>query len=328
MVDFWTAALGLTLLLYVLLDGFDLGVGILFGFVHDERHKKQMLNSIAPVWDGNETWLILTASILFGAFPVVYALLLSAFYLPMILMLGALIFRGVAFEFREKSITRKWLWDTGFVFGSLVATFVQGAAVGAMVVGIPNTAGRYTGTPLGWLTPFSVLCGIGLCLGYALLGATWIVKKTEGDLRDAAYRQLIKLLVGVVVFVVVAFIFSLAIELPVMSRWIERPGLVAFPVLGLFGCFLIFRGYRKRSDALPFVGAVILFTSAFATLVASFFPYIIPFSITLDAAAAPYSSLSFLFWGAGIFVFPLTIVYTIVVYWLFKGKALEEGGYD
>ena len=328
MVDFWTAALGLTLLLYILLDGFDLGVGILFGFVHDAKHKKQMLNSIAPVWDGNETWLVLTASILFGAFPVVYALLLSAFYLPMILMLGALIFRGVAFEFREKSVTKKWLWDAGFAAGSIVATFVQGAAVGAMVVGIPNAAGRYSGTPLGWLTPFSILCGIGLCLGYALLGATWLVKKTEGDLRDAAYRQIVKLLIGVLAFVAIAFVFSLAMELRVMARWIERPGLIVFPIVGILGCLLIFRGYRNRSDALPFVGAVTLFISAFATLAASFFPYIIPFSITLDEAAAPHSSLSFLFWGAGIFVFPLTLVYTVAVYWLFKGKAIEEEGYD
>ncbi|MBZ9601396.1 cytochrome d ubiquinol oxidase subunit II [Phyllobacterium chamaecytisi] len=328
MVEFWTAALGLTLLLYILLDGFDLGVGILFGFVRDAKHKKQMLNSIAPVWDGNETWLILTASILFGAFPVVYALLLSAFYLPMILMLGALIFRGVAFEFREKSVTKKWLWDAGFTTGSIVATFVQGAAVGAMVVGIPNAAGRYSGTPLGWLTPFSILCGIGLCLGYALLGATWLVKKTEGDLRDAAYRQIVKLLIGVIAFVVIAFFFSLAMELPVMTRWIERPGLVVFPVLGVFGCFLIFRGCSNKFDALPFIGAVTLFISAFATLAASFYPYIIPFSITLNDAAAPRSSLSFLFWGAGIFVFPLTLIYTMVVYWLFKGKAVEEEGYD
>jgi len=328
MVEFWAAALALTLLLYVLLDGFDLGVGILFGFVHDAKHKKQMLNSIAPVWDGNETWLVLTASILFGAFPVVYALLLSAFYLPMILMLGALIFRGVAFEFREKSITKKWLWDAGFSAGSIIATFVQGAAVGAMVIGIPNDAGRYTGTPLGWLTPFSVLCGVGLCLGYALLGATWLVKKTEGDLRAAAYRQLVRLLISVLVFVGLAFMASLVMELRVMSRWIERPSLILFPVIGLLGCYLILRGVERRSDALPFVGAVILFVSAFATLAVSFLPYIIPFSITLHDAAAPASSLAFLFWGAGIFVFPLTLIYTIVVYWLFKGKAVEEEGYD
>jgi cytochrome d ubiquinol oxidase subunit II len=328
MVEFWAAALALTLLLYVLLDGFDLGVGILFGFVHDAKHKKQMLNSIAPVWDGNETWLVLTASILFGAFPVVYALLLSAFYLPMILMLGALIFRGVAFEFREKSITKKWLWDAGFSAGSIIATFVQGAAVGAMVVGIPNDAGRYTGTPLGWLTPFSILCGVGLCLGYALLGATWLVKKTEGDLRAVAYRQIVKLLISVLVFVGLAFVASLVMELRVMTRWVERPSLILFPVIGLLGCYLIMRGFQRRSDALPFVGAVILFVSAFATLAVSFLPYIIPFSITLHDAAAPASSLAFLFWGAGIFVFPLTLIYTIVVYWLFKGKTVEEEGYD
>lgn len=326
MIAFWTATLALTLVLYVVLDGFDLGVGILFGTTRDENIKRQMLNSISPIWDGNETWLVLTASILFGAFPMVYSLVLSAFYLPIILLLAALIFRGVAFEFREKSRKRRWFWDAGFSIGSLVAGFVQGAAVGAIVEGIPNTAGRFTGTAFGWLTPFSILCGVGLCLGYCLLGAGWLAKKSEGDLRDMAYRLIPRFLFGVLAFLAAAFVMSLVMKLPVMSRWLDRPGLAVFPLIGVVGCGLVVQGLRARLDGWPFAGAVVLFLSAFGTLAVSFLPYMIPFTITIEQAAAPHSSLSFMFWGAGLFVLPLTLIYTVAVYWLFKGKS-HTGGY-
>ncbi|PZM08005.1 cytochrome d ubiquinol oxidase subunit II [Rhizobium tubonense] len=327
MITFWTGALALTLVLYVVLDGFDLGVGMLFGLSRDEQHKRQMLNSISPVWDGNETWLVLTASILFGAFPMVYSLVLSAFYLPIFLMLAALIFRGVAFEFREKSLNRRWFWDAGFSLGSFVASFVQGAAVGALVEGIPNSAGRFTGSAFGWLTPFSILCGMGLCLGYCLLGASWIVKKSEGELHDIAHRYVPRILMGVLLFLAVAFVASLLIDLPVMSRWTDRPVLVLFPLIGVLACSLIAYGIRSNRDRLPFFGTVLLFLSAFGTLAASFLPYMVPFSITIQQAAAPHASLSFMFWGAGVFVLPLTLVYTFAVYWLFKGKTHPDESY-
>jgi len=326
MIEFWTTALALTLALYVILDGFDLGVGIIFGANRNEEKKRYILNSISPIWDGNETWLVLTASILFGAFPIVYSLVLSAFYLPIIILLAALIFRGVAFEFREKSGNRRWFWDAGFSIGSLVASFVQGAAVGAVIEGIPNEGGRFSGTALGWFTPFSALCGIGLCLGYTLLGASWLVKKCEGDVRDQAYKLIPRLLLGVLIFLMIAFAASLVMELPVMKRWLDRPILVLFPLMGLVGCGLIVRGVRLRKDSWPFSGSVLLFLSAFGTLAVSFLPYMIPFSITIEQAAAPPSSLSFMFWGAGLFVMPLTLIYTVAVYWLFKGKT-ESGGY-
>jgi len=321
MIAFWTVALALTLLLYVVLDGFDLGVGILFGFTRDENLKREMLTSISPVWDGNETWLVLTASILFGAFPLVYSLVLSAFYLPIILLLAALIFRGVAFEFRERSRTTRSFWDAGFSVGSMIAAFVQGAAVGAMVQGIPNLDGRFTGTPLGWLTPFSALCGAGLCVGYSLLGAGWLVKKGDGELRDKTYRIIPKLLWAVVICVVAAFCLSLMLELRVMSRWLDRPTLIAFPLIGILGGAMIVHGARQKIDYLPFAGSVVLFATAFGTLAASFWPYMVPFTITIEQAASPASSLSFMFWGAGLFVLPITLIYTVVVYWLFKGKS-------
>ncbi len=325
MITFWTATLALTLALYVILDGLDLGVGILFGTTRNLEIKRQMLNSITPVWDGNETWLVLTAAILFGAFPVVYSLVLSAFYLPIIILLAALIFRGVAFEFRGRSKRLRWFWDEGFSYGSLIASFVQGAAVGAIIEGIPNVEGRFTGTAFGWLTPFSMLCGIGLCLGYSLLGAAWLVMKSEGNLRERAYVYIPWLLLGVLTFLSASFAISLFLELPVMARWLDRPYLVSFPLLGLIGCGMIVRGVRSRRDRWPFAGAVVVFLSAFGTLALSFLPYMIPFSITIEQAAAPHSSLAFMFWGAGLVVTPLTLAYTVVVYWLFKGKS-QPGG--
>src|SRR4051812_31423444 len=174
---FWVSVLAISVLLYILLDGFDLGIGILFGLTGSEERRRAMMSAAAPIWDGNETWLVVAGVVLWGAFPVVYATLLSAFYLPLVFMLAGLILRGVAFEFRYKTHRARWVWDAAFAGGSLVATFMQGLTVGALVKGLPISAGHYTGGELGWLSPFSVLCGVGLCLGYALLGVCWLVKK-------------------------------------------------------------------------------------------------------------------------------------------------------
>ena len=184
MVMFWVSLLAISILLYVLLDGVDLGVGVLFGLANGEARRGSMLSAVAPIWDGNETWLVVTAVILWAAFPIVYATLLSAFYLPLIVMLLGLILRGVAFEFRYKTQRLRWIWDLSFVGGSLIATFIQGMTVGALVEGLQFTNGEYSGGEVGWLTPFAVLCGIGLCLGYALLGACWLARKCEAEVRD------------------------------------------------------------------------------------------------------------------------------------------------
>ena len=214
MVMFWVAVLAISILLYVLLDGFDLGVGILFGLTRDEMRRHTMLGAVAPMWDGNETWLVVAGVILWGAFPIVYATLFSAFYLPLLLMLAGLILRGVAFEYRYKTERLRWVWDAGFVGGSLVAAFMQGLTVGALVKGLPISGGQYTGGEFGWFSLFAVLCGVGLCLGYALLGACWLVKKCEADVRDAAYRLIPYLAVGLLVFLVVVFGYALAENLP------------------------------------------------------------------------------------------------------------------
>ena len=327
MAEFWAGVLALSLLLYVLLDGFDLGVGMLLALAPHERTKEQMIGAISPVWDGNETWLVISAAILFGAFPAVYALLLSAFYLPLLVMLGAVILRGVAFEFRVRATHTRWLWDAGFIGGSYAATFVQGMAVGALVQVLPVRDGRYLGGPFEWFSLFAVLCGFGLCLGYALLGSAWLVYKTTGDGRDLGYRLLPRLLVAVLVFLIVAFAYSLVLHLQVLDRWVDRPFLWAFPVVGLAACVGLLVSTGRRIDRLPFAMAAVLFAAAFATMAFSFLPYMVPFSITIAEAAAPPTSLSFLFWGAGMVILPITLLYTMTVYFVFRGKPVVSVEY-
>jgi len=320
MVIFWISLLVISILLYLLLDGFDLGVGMLFGLTRSEDNRSVMLNAVAPVWDGNETWLVVTGVILWGAFPIVYATLLSAFYLPLLLMLAGLILRGVAFEFRYKTERLRWIWDAGFAGGSLVAAFIQGLTVGALVEGLPIANGHYTGGEFGWLSPFALLCGVGLCLGYTLLGTCWLVRKCEGEVQEHAYRLLPYLALGLLVFLVIVFGYALAQNLPVMSRWLERPYLLVFPAIGAFAAVGLAASVLRHWDAAPFAMVTIIFAAAFGTLAISFWPYMIPFSITIDAAAAPHSSLAFMFWGEGLFVFPLMLLYTVISYSVFRGK--------
>ena len=325
MVMFWGLLLAISILLYVLLDGVDLGVGMLFGLTSGEVRRRAMLSAVAPIWDGNETWLVVTAVILWGAFPVVYATLLSTFYLPLIVMLLGLILRGVAFEFRYKTQRLRWIWDLSFGGGSLIATFIQGMTVGALVEGLQFTNGEYSGGELGWLTPFAVLCGIGLCLGYALLGACWLVRKCEAEVRDITRRQIPVLAVGVLAFLVLVFAYALAEHLPILHRWIDRPYLFVFPAIGAVAAAVLALSILNHNDHWPFYMVALIFVSAFGTLALSFWPYLIPFVITIDAAAAPQSSLRFMFWG-GVVVFPLMLLYTLISYSVFRGKIKTTAG--
>ena len=323
MVMFWVAILAVSILLYVLLDGFDLGVGMLFGLARGEERRCMMLGAVAPVWDGNETWLVVTGVVLWGAFPAAYATLFSAFYLPLLVMLAALIFRGVAFEFRSKAERTRWIWDWSFAGGSLAATFIQGMTIGALVEGLPIRNGQYVGGDFGWISPFAALCGVGLCFGYALLGSCWLVKKCEGAIRETAYRQTPALAAGVLIFLVAVLACALAEHLQILSRWLERPYLFAFPAVGAAAMAVLAVGVRRRLDAWPLFAVALVFLSAFGTLVISFWPYMIPFVITIDDAAAPHASLAFMFWGEGLFVFPLMLLYTVISYGVFRGKARE-----
>ena len=320
MIMFWVFVLTVSMLLYVLLDGFDLGVGILYGAARGEEQQRMMMGAVAPVWDGNETWLVSAGVVLWGAFPVVYATALSALYLPLLFMLAGLILRGVAFEFRAKAEWMPRVWDVSFVGGSLLAAFMQGVMVGALVEGLPISNGHYIGGMWGWLNPFAVLCGAGLSVGYALLGVCWLVKKCEGNLRDAAYRMIPYLAAGLLVFLIVVFVYALAEDLRVMNRWLERPYLFVFPAIAAVAAIIMATGVLRRQDQVPFPMVVIIFAAAFGTLAISFWPYMIPFTISIEEAAAPHSSLAFMFWGAGLFVFPVMLINTAISLSVFRGK--------
>src|SRR5882757_73518 len=224
-------------------------------------------------------------------------------------MLLGLILRGVAFEFRHKTQRLRWIWDLSFAGGSLIATFIQGLTVGALVEGLQVTNGQYSGGDFGWLTPFAALCGIGLCLGYALLGACWLLKKCDAEVRDEARRQIPVLSVGVLAFLVLVFVYALAEHLPIMHRWFDRPYLFVFPAIGAVAALVLASSILHHNDYWPFHMVTLIFVSAFGTLAMSFWPYMIPFTMTIDAAAAPHSTLAFMFWGEGLFVYPLMLFY-------------------
>jgi cytochrome bd ubiquinol oxidase subunit II len=319
MVMFWVSVLAISMLLYLLLDGFDLGVGMLFGLTRSEASRSIMLRTIAPFWDGNETWLIVAAVVLWSAFPIVYATVLSALYVPVVVMLSGLILRGVSFEFRNEA-KRRWIWDICFACGSLAASFMQGVMVGALVEGLQFTDGQYSGGAFGWMTSFAVLCGVGLCFGYALLGACWLVRKSDGPIRDHARRSIPLFATAVLVFLVAVFLHALIKHLPIMHRWIDRPYLLVFPAIGGVAASVLARSILRHDDRWPFRMVTLIFVSAFGTLALSFWPYMIPFAITIDSGAAPHSSLAFMFWGAGIFVYPLMLLYAVVGYRVFRGK--------
>jgi len=327
MIMFWATLLAVSILLYVLLDGFDLGVGILSGMTRSETKRSAMLAAIEPIWDGNETWLVVTAVILWSAFPVAYAGLLSAFYLPLLVMLAGLVLRGVAFEYRNKTERMRWIWDLSFAGGSFAATFIQGLTVGALVEGLPWANGQYAGGDFGWFTLYAALCGLGLCLGYALLGACWLVKKCEGDVREMAYRLIPYLSAGLLLFLIGIFIYSLVQQLEVMDMWVERPYLFVFPMIGAMAAVMLAFSVRYRWDEVPFLVVTVIFLCAFGTMVLSFWPYMIPFVLTIEEAAAPQSTLTFMFWGGGLFVFPLMLFYTAISFSVFRGKVRPAAGF-
>ena len=315
---FWAGVIAVAIMVYVILDGFDLGVGVLFGTTRQARLRSQMIAAISPFWDGNETWLVVIGASLYAAFPVAYAVFMPAFYIPVLLLLLGLIFRGVAFEFRNRSA--RGLWDVGFFVGSTIVAFVQGAAVGAMIRGIPVVNHQYAGGPFEWLRPLPVLCGIGLVLGYVLLGAGWLILKSEGALQVWAWKRLPWLAGAALAVVCAAFFVALGDRDRISGALHERTWGLVFPFIGLLAIYFLFLSLRLRPQALPFAMTVLFFVAAFLTLAVMFWPYMIPYEITVANAAAPEASLSFLFWGAGLFVLPVIAIYTATVYWLFRGK--------
>lgn len=321
---FWAGVIGFSILVYVILDGFDLGVGMFFGATDDKTLRDEAMGSIAPFWDGNETWLIVVGASLFAAFPAVYAIFLSAFYLPVLLLLFGLIFRGVAFEFRGRGGPSR-LWDVGFWAGSGLVSFVQGAAVGAMILGVTVENGHFAGGPLDWLRPLPVLTGVGLMFGYGLLGAGWLILKTDGRLRELAYERAPKLAAGMAILLALASFLTLVQAHGVVSRIIERPYALGCFVVGAAALYGVFASLRARRDAGPFLFTILFFLAAFGFLALAFWPYMIPYSVTVANAAAPDASLSFLFWGAGLVALPAVIIYSIAIHGVFRGKLKISG---
>jgi len=323
----WAVIIAFGIIMYVLMDGFDLGVGILFPFAPDEQARDVMMNSVAPVWDGNETWLVLGGAGLLAAFPLVYSVLLPAMYIGVFLLLAGLIFRGVAFEFRFKANTSRYLWNWAFAGGSIVASFAQGAVVGAYIQGF-NTEGLvYVGGPLDWLTPFTVLTGLGLLAGYALLGCTWLIMKSEGYIQDWAYKLAPKLLTAVLIVFVAISVWTPWVDPSAYARWFSSIGLIwIFPLLAGLCALQIFRSLRKRREAMPFMATMGLFVFTYLGLLVTKWPYIIPPNHTIwDAASAPESQL-FLLLGL-LFVIPIVLTYTAWTYWVFRGKVRAGEGY-
>ncbi|MHB2169810.1 cytochrome d ubiquinol oxidase subunit II [Alsobacter sp. R-9] len=324
----WAGIIAFAVLAYVVLDGFDLGVGLLFPFGRDEAERDEMMNAVAPVWDGNETWLVLGGGGLLAVFPLAYSIVMTALYAPIIAMLLGLIFRGVAFEFRWRTRRAKRFWDWAFFGGSLAAALAQGIALGALVQGIPVEGRAYAGGWWDWLTPFSLLTGVALVAGYALLGATWLIYKTEGRLQDDAYR-----FAGITAVATLGAIGAVSLWTPFlnpvfMGRWFAMPQLLytaPVPLLVGLAALLLFRGIAARRELTPFLAALALFVLSYVGLGISFYPYIVPTSVTIREAAAPENSLAFLLAGASVLV-PLILAYTAYSYWVFRGKVNAHGG--
>lgn len=325
----WGLIIGVAVIMYVILDGFDLGIGILFPFAREEKQRDTMMNTVAPFWDGNETWLILGGGGLWVAFPQAYAVVMPALYLPVIIMLLALVFRGVAFEFRWVAASSRRWWNLAFSGGSLVAAFSQGVILGGLVQGITVANGQFAGGPLDWATPFALLCGLGVVAGYGLLGATWLLIKTEGALAARARVQALPLLYAVLAFMAAVSLWTPLAFDRIAVRWFSTPNifyLAPVPIVTALVAYLVWRWLKEGREMLPFFGTVGLFLLGFLGLAISTFPYLVPPSLTVWQTAAAVPSQIFMLIGV-IFLLPVVLGYIVFVYWIFRGKVREGEGY-
>ncbi|MBL4793622.1 MAG: cytochrome d ubiquinol oxidase subunit II [Citromicrobium sp.] len=328
----WALLLAFAVYVYVVLDGFDLGIGILYPFFPDKEDRDLMMNTVAPVWDGNETWLVLGGGGLFAAFPLAYAIIMPATYPLIIAMLLGLVFRGVAFEFRWRASTAfsRWFWDWAFIGGSVVAALTQGMILGTLLQGIEVDGRAYGGGFFDWLTPFTLLCGVAVVTGYGLLGATWLNWRVEGDIQ-----RRVRAFAKVLSFATAGFIGAVSLATPFLEqayfdRWFEWPAILQvspIPLLVIGLVLLLARTlYTERGDWLPFIITLSLFGLCFLGLGVSMWPYVIPTEVTLWDAASPYKSQLFMFVGAAVLV-PIILGYTAYAYWVFRGKMQHGEGY-
>jgi cytochrome d ubiquinol oxidase subunit II len=328
-VPLWTIILGLGVFFYVLLDGFDLGVGILYGFAGDLASRNLIMNSVAPIWDGNETWLVLGGVGLLAAFPLAFAIILPAVYFPILIMLLALVFRGTAFEFRYRDAEHRTFWDHAFCYGSALATFAQGVVLGAFIQGFAVEGRHFSGGSLDCFTPFSIVTGVALMFGYSLLGAGWLVLKTQGDLQDWARRLGRFCFIGVVVAIAVVSLWTPLANEEIRARWFSWPD-IAFlspvPLVTLLLALFEWRSLGNRSEAAPFIGALGLFLMSYIGIAISLWPMIVPYKFTLWQAASAPSTQVFLLIGT-LFLLPVILMYTAWSYWVFRGKVRADIGY-
>ena len=327
----WAVIILFSIMMYVITDGFDLGLGILFPYFKSKEDRDLMMHTVAPVWDGNETWLVLGGAGLLAAFPLAYSVILSALYLPVIFMLIGLIFRGVAFEFRFKALEHeRHFWDKAFIGGSVTAAFFQGVSLGAYIQGIPVVDRAYAGGPFDWLTPFSIFTGVGVVATFALLGATWLIVKSEAEVQRRAHaiaRWLTFILLG---FIVVISIWTPLSDEKIAARWFNYPNflwLSPVPVLVIFFTFLLLRSISRGDNIKPFAYTLALIFIGYGGLGISIWPNIIPPNISIWDAASPPQSQGFALVGA-LFIMPIILMYTIWAYYVFRGKIRHGEGYS
>ncbi len=325
----WAGLIGTAVAMYVILDGFDLGIGILFPFARKEEDRDLMMNSVAPFWDGNETWLVLGGGGLWVAFPLAYSIIMPALYLPVIGMLLALVFRGVSFEFRWVAKPTHHMWDIAFTGGSIVAAFLQGVILGGLLQGIDVADGQYAGGAFDWLTPFSLFVGLAVVAGYALLGATWLIMRTSGPVQELGRRYAPTLLLVVLAAMGIISLWTPLSIGRVAERWFATPNIFflwPIPLAALLVAYGIWRWVERGREVLPFIGTILLFLLGYAGLVISNVPYLVPPNLTFwDTAAAPSSQIFFLM--GTIFLLPMVLGYTAFVYWVFRGKIAPGEGY-
>jgi cytochrome bd ubiquinol oxidase subunit II len=329
LVPIWTLILGLAVFLYVLLDGFDLGVGMLFGFAPDTASRNTIMNSIAPIWDGNETWLVLGGLGLLAAFPLAFAIIIPAVYFPIAVMLLALIFRGVAFEFRFRDAEHRGFWDHAFSYGSGLATFAQGMVLGTFIQGFEVEGRSFAGSSFDFVTPFALLTGIALVFGYGLLGAGWLILKTEGAVQAAARRQGRACLIGVFAAIAAVSLWTPFLSPEIAARWFGWPNtlvLAPIPLATAAAAWMTWRGLEGTNEVTPFVGGFLLFALSYLGIGISLFPMVVPWHYTIWEAASSPSTQAFLLIGT-LVLLPVILMYVGWSYWVFRGKVRGDIGY-
>jgi cytochrome d ubiquinol oxidase subunit II len=328
-VGLWTVIIAAGVFFYVLLDGFDLGIGVLHGFAPSRDDRDTMMRSIAPVWDGNETWLVFCGVALIAIFPLAFAIIIPAVYFPILVMLIALTFRGVAFEFRFDDATHRAFWDRAFWLGSTVATFAQGMVLGAFIQGFRVTGRQFAGTSFDFLTPFTIITGFALLFGYGLLGAGWLIIKTDGELQQWARRAGRLCLIGVMAAIAVVSLWTPLMEHSIADRWFSFPNILFLwpvPIVTLAVAVWEWRALGKGADAAPYAAAVLLFLLSYLGIAISLWPMIVPYRFTLWEAASSPSTQSFLLVGT-LFLLPVILMYSGWSYWVFRGKVRGDIGY-